>query len=211
MLNAAVTISSGLFTLVAILLIGFHWTLDGEGRVRTLLMRLPNDRRQSVREILVEIETRVGGYVRGLGILALTIGVLDYVIFLLLGIPAALALAILAGLFEVVPVIGLLPSVQSRPQSWRSLTTHRKSYGSSWRWHSYSFSRTTCSSHESCTRPWASILSSRCWQSSLLVLCLALPACCWPSQWPRSSKSLPNAHCCALKAQGWKCRSGVIE
>jgi predicted PurR-regulated permease PerM len=105
-LNATGVILSGLFTLTAILLIGFYWTLEGEGAIRTLLLPLPNDKRESAREILSEIEMRVGGYVRGQGIMALTIGVADFVIFLLLGLPAALAVAVLAALFEVVPVLG---------------------------------------------------------------------------------------------------------
>jgi predicted PurR-regulated permease PerM len=105
-LNATGVILSGLFTLTAILLIGFYWTMEGEGAMRALLLYLPNDKRESAREILSEIEMRVGGYVRGQGIMALTIGVADFVIFLLLGLPAALAVAVLAGLFEVVPVLG---------------------------------------------------------------------------------------------------------
>ncbi len=105
-LNATGVILSGLFTLTAILLIGFYWTLEGEGAMRTLLLYLPNDKRESVREILSEIEMRVGGYVRGQGIMVLTITIADFVIFLLLGLPAALAVAVLAGLFEVVPVLG---------------------------------------------------------------------------------------------------------
>jgi predicted PurR-regulated permease PerM len=105
-LNTAGVILSGLFTLAAILLIGFYWTLEGEGAIRALLLLLPNDKRESAREVLSEIEMRVGGYVRGQGIMALTIFVADLVIFLLIGLPAALAVALLAGLFEVIPVLG---------------------------------------------------------------------------------------------------------
>jgi predicted PurR-regulated permease PerM len=100
------SILSVLFTLTAILLIGFYWTLEGEGALRTLFLHLPNDQRESAREMLGEIEIRVGGYVRGQGIMALTICLADFVIFMLIGLPAALAVAVLAGLFEVVPVLG---------------------------------------------------------------------------------------------------------
>src|SRR6185369_2466350 len=99
-------ILSGLFTLTAIFLIGFYWTLEGQGITLLLLLRLPNDKRESTREILSEIEMRVGGYVRGQGIMALTIMVADFVIFLVIGLPAALPVAVLAGLFEVIPVLG---------------------------------------------------------------------------------------------------------
>jgi predicted PurR-regulated permease PerM len=105
-LNTAGVVLSGLFTLTAILLIGFYWTLESEGAIRALLLLLPNEKRESAREVLSEIEMRVGGYVRGQGIMALTIFVADLVIFLLIGLPAALAVALLAGLFEVIPVLG---------------------------------------------------------------------------------------------------------
>ncbi|HEY4723125.1 MAG TPA: AI-2E family transporter, partial [Anaerolineae bacterium] len=105
-LNTMGVILSGLFTLTAILLIGFYWTLEGEGALRTLLRPLSIDKRESAHEMLHEIGTRVGGYVRGQGILAVTLGVADLVVYLLIGLPAALAVALLAGLFEMIPVIG---------------------------------------------------------------------------------------------------------
>lgn len=105
-LNASGTILNGIFTLIAILLIGFYWTLEGEGAIRVLLLHLPGGKRETVREVLSEIEVRVSGYVRGQGIMALTIAIADFAIFLLIGLPAALAVAVLAGLFEVIPVLG---------------------------------------------------------------------------------------------------------
>jgi predicted PurR-regulated permease PerM len=99
-------ILSGLFTLTAILLIGFYWTLEGEGALRTLLRPLASDKRKSAQEMFQEIGTRVGGYVRGQGILALTIGVADLIVYLVIGLPAALAVALLAALFELIPVLG---------------------------------------------------------------------------------------------------------
>ncbi len=105
-LNASGSILSGLFTLIAILLIGFYWTLEGDGTIRALLLHLPSGKRETLREVLTDIELRVSGYVRGQGIMALTIAIADFAIFLLIGLPAALAVAALAGLFEVIPVLG---------------------------------------------------------------------------------------------------------
>ena len=105
-LTTAGGVLSGLFTLAAILLIGFYWTLENDSVVRTLLLPLSADRRESGRQVLEEIVNRVGGYVRGQGILALTIAVADLLVFLLIGLPAALAVALLAGMFELIPVIG---------------------------------------------------------------------------------------------------------
>jgi predicted PurR-regulated permease PerM len=105
-LSATGSILNGLFTLTALLLIGFYWTLEGEHAVRALWQPLPADQRENARDILKEIETRVGGYVRGQGFLALVVGAAALVIYLLIGLPAALAVALLAGLFELIPVLG---------------------------------------------------------------------------------------------------------
>ena len=105
-LTATGTILSGLFTLTALLLIGFYWTLEGERAVRAILQPLPADQRESAHDILTEIETRVGGYVRGQGFLALVVGGAALVVYLAIGLPAALAVALLAGLFELIPVLG---------------------------------------------------------------------------------------------------------
>lgn len=99
-------ILNGLFTLTVILLIGFYWTLEGEGALRTVLRPLSIDKRGGAQEMLQEIGARVGGYVRGQGILAVAIGVADLIVYLLIGLPAALAVALLAGVFELIPVLG---------------------------------------------------------------------------------------------------------
>jgi predicted PurR-regulated permease PerM len=105
-LNATGAILNGLFTLTALLLIGFYWTLEGERALHALLLPLPGDQRESARDILKEVETRVGGYVRGQGFLALVVGGAALVVYLAIGLPAALAVALLAGLFELIPVLG---------------------------------------------------------------------------------------------------------
>jgi predicted PurR-regulated permease PerM len=106
---------SGFVTLTAILLIGFYWTLEGEGTLHTLLRPLANDKRESAQELLREIGARVGGYVRGQGLLAITTAVADLSVYLLIGLPAALPIALLAGVFELIPVLGptlgLIPAV----------------------------------------------------------------------------------------------------
>ncbi len=108
-------ILSGLITLTAMLLIGFYWTLEGENVLRTVLRPLSTDKRESAQEIFQEIGSRVGGYVRGQGILAITIAVANLSVYLLIGLPVALAVALLAGACVLIPVIGptlgMIPAV----------------------------------------------------------------------------------------------------
>lgn len=69
---------------------------------------------------IVEVESRVGGWVRGELFLMTVIGVLSYIGLTILGIPYALPLAILAGLLEAVPGIG--PIISAIPAILLGLT-----------------------------------------------------------------------------------------
>jgi predicted PurR-regulated permease PerM len=114
-LTATSAILSGFVTLTATLLIGLYWTLEGEGALRILLRPFASDKRENAQAMLQEMGTRVGGYVRGQGILAVTIGVANFIVYLVIGLPAALPVALLAGLFEMIPVfgptLGVIPAV----------------------------------------------------------------------------------------------------
>jgi predicted PurR-regulated permease PerM len=65
-----------------------------------------------IENVISDMEQKMGGWARGQFLLMLIIGISNYIGFRLLGIPFALPLAILAGLFEIVPYLGpILASV----------------------------------------------------------------------------------------------------
>jgi predicted PurR-regulated permease PerM len=64
------------------------------------------DAEQKAESMVLAIERAVGGWVRGQLLLMLLIGVMTYVGLVLLGIPYALPLAVIAGTLELVPGIG---------------------------------------------------------------------------------------------------------
>ncbi len=99
-------IGRSLIVIVAILLVGFYWTLESERVIRSILLLLPGPRRDSLRELLLAVENRLGGYIRGQTLLCVVIGVLSFVAYLLIGLPYALVLAIIAGVLEAVPIVG---------------------------------------------------------------------------------------------------------
>jgi predicted PurR-regulated permease PerM len=96
----------GIFTSVAVFLLAFYWTLDGERTIRVLLLLLPQKHREGVRETITTIQLRVGGYIRGVGLLSLMVGGLALAAYSIIGLPYALSLALIAGIMEVVPIIG---------------------------------------------------------------------------------------------------------
>jgi predicted PurR-regulated permease PerM len=100
--------STVLFTAAVILLLAYHWTLSGPRTIHGLLQLLPSARRETISELVAAMETKVGAYVAGQGILMLVIGGMALVAYWLIGLPYILVLAVVAGLMEAVPIIGPL-------------------------------------------------------------------------------------------------------
>jgi predicted PurR-regulated permease PerM len=96
------------FLAIVILLLAFHWTLDGPRTIQSSLLLIPKVQRESINELISAMETKVGFYIAGQGVLCLVIGILALVAYLLIGLPNALVLAFVAGVMEAIPMIGPL-------------------------------------------------------------------------------------------------------
>lgn len=106
-------------------LVAFYWTLDGERVKRSLLMVFPAERRDTQRELINDLEARLGRYTAGMGLLMLFIGVLSFIAYLTIGLPYALFLALLAGLLEAVPTAGpVLAAIPAALVAWSISPTH---------------------------------------------------------------------------------------
>jgi predicted PurR-regulated permease PerM len=97
-----------IFMAMVILLLAFHWTLDGPRTIRSLLLLVPKGQRESISELISAMGTKVGFYIAGQGVLCLVIGIMALVAYLLIGLPNALVLALVAGVLEAVPMVGPL-------------------------------------------------------------------------------------------------------
>lgn len=97
-----------IFMATVVLLMAFHWTLDGPRTIQSLLLLVPKGHRDSIGELISAMETKVGFYIAGQGILCLMIGIMSLVAYVLIGLPNFLVLALLAGVMEAVPLIGPL-------------------------------------------------------------------------------------------------------
>lgn len=96
------------FIAIVILVLVFYWTLDGPRIIQSFLLLVPQDQRESISELLSSMETKVSSYIAGQGLLCLIIGMLSLVAYLIVGLPNALVLALLAGVLEALPMIGPL-------------------------------------------------------------------------------------------------------
>ncbi len=97
-----------IFIAIVILVLAFYWTLDGPRTIKSFLLLVPQDQRENIGELISAMETKVGFYIAGQGILCLVIGIMALVAYLLIGLPNALVLALVAGVLEAVPMIGPL-------------------------------------------------------------------------------------------------------
>ena len=97
-----------IFILIVILFLSFYWTLDGPRIIQSFLLLLPQGRREGIRDLISAMEAKVGYYIAGQGVLCLMVGVMALASYLLIGLPNALVLALIAGVLEAVPMIGPL-------------------------------------------------------------------------------------------------------
>ena len=100
--------ANAIFTALAILLLAFHWTLDGPRTLQSLIRLLPLGQRVGFGELVSDIETKVGYYVAGQGVLCLVMGIMSLVAYTFIGLPNVLVLGLLAAVGEAIPLVGPL-------------------------------------------------------------------------------------------------------
>lgn len=104
--NTATAFVRSLLTVLAVLLLTSFWAIEGDRAIRFLLLGAPANRRDSIREFIDELKSKVGAYTRGIVILSLIIGLLQMIAYFIIGLPNALLLGVLAGIAEIIPLIG---------------------------------------------------------------------------------------------------------
>jgi predicted PurR-regulated permease PerM len=97
-----------IFIVTAFLLLAYHWTLNGPRTIQSLMRLIPKGHRKSLGDLISAMEAKVGFYIAGQGMLCLVIGIMALVAYLLIGLPNALVLALVAGLLEAIPMVGPL-------------------------------------------------------------------------------------------------------
>ncbi|QQG43610.1 MAG: AI-2E family transporter [Candidatus Daviesbacteria bacterium] len=105
LLSFTLVVFDNIITILFLLVLTFYLLLERENlEKRTAALFL--HRQHQIQNLTIKIEERLGAWVRGQLFLSLIIGVLVYIGLFLLNIPYALTLAIVAGILEIVPVIG---------------------------------------------------------------------------------------------------------
>lgn len=95
-----------LLSIVLVAVMAFFWLTGIEELKPLCLSVFPEESRSLVFDMLIDMGIRLSGYVRGVGINMLVIGVLSGGADWLLGIPYPTLLGIVAGLMEIIPYFG---------------------------------------------------------------------------------------------------------
>ena len=93
---------------VTAIAVSFYLLADHKRTQGALYAIVPRDYHMRLARILHNLETIVGGYMRGQLITSAALGVFTFLLLLVCGVPNALSLALFAALVDVIPFIGAL-------------------------------------------------------------------------------------------------------
>lgn len=107
------TVTEVVLAIVTTPLVLFYLLKDGKKLPDFLLKMLPVNGRAHTRQVLGEANHQISSYIRGQIIVSLCIGILLFIGYLIIGLPYALTLAIIAACTSIVPYLG--PAIAITP------------------------------------------------------------------------------------------------
>lgn len=117
--SITLSVFDNLLAIVFLLVLTFYMLLEKDN-LESRIASLFKNREERVRRSIVKIEEKLGAWLQGQLVLSLVIGVLSYIGLTILNIPYALPLAMIAGIMEVIPVIG--PIISALPAVFLAFT-----------------------------------------------------------------------------------------
>ncbi len=99
-------IVNSVFALITILVLTAFLLGSGRGWTDALIASRPPEQRARLRRSLDNMASAVGGYVAGALTIAVIAGVATYIVLAILGVPFKGPLAVVAGLFSLIPLVG---------------------------------------------------------------------------------------------------------
>lgn len=99
-------IVNSLFALITILILSAFMLGSGRRWIERLLAFQPEDRAVRLRRVADHVAAAVGNYVAGALFQAFVAGITAYIVMLILGVPFRGPLAVLIGLFDLIPLVG---------------------------------------------------------------------------------------------------------
>ncbi|OGB75448.1 hypothetical protein A2810_01100 [candidate division Kazan bacterium RIFCSPHIGHO2_01_FULL_49_10] len=104
--NTTIGFFSGAAAIVMVFILTLYFLLDENGIKKFFVSLFPVKQKNQMIAIANKMGIKLGGWLRGQIVLALAVGLVVYIGLLIIGMPYALTLGILAGALEIIPVIG---------------------------------------------------------------------------------------------------------
>jgi predicted PurR-regulated permease PerM len=104
--NVGLGLVNSIFALLNILILSVFMVAGGHHWVNRALQLRPEGERERLRRVLDHSAQAVGGYVQGALTVALIAGLQTYLALWILGVPFRAPLAVMAGLFSLIPLVG---------------------------------------------------------------------------------------------------------
>lgn len=108
-LNVTLGIFSSIIGAISIAVFTFYLLLEKqsvEGSILKYIPWLSSKQKKEIKDVTHEIQVRLGEWARGQIFLCFIVGLITYIGLLLLQVQFALPLAVIAGILEIVPIIG---------------------------------------------------------------------------------------------------------
>lgn len=100
--------------LILVFVMGAYWLTSHTNAIAFMTQLAPPRYRQTIEDVIEKIESTMGGYVRGIGLISIIVGFLNFVALQFLNVPNALLIGFLIGIATTIPMIGgLLGSVMA--------------------------------------------------------------------------------------------------
>jgi predicted PurR-regulated permease PerM len=106
LLAIGTTTATVIVNFVIILVLAFLWLTTSDRLKRFVVDLVPPRRQAFAADVIADMGTRIGGYLRGVVINMLVIGVLAGIAVTVLGLPSPVLLGIFAGVMEAIPIFG---------------------------------------------------------------------------------------------------------
>jgi len=105
-IGAVFSIFGGIFSAVTIFVLTFYFLVEENGVRHFLFNLVPVAKQERVAKIIKKVGIKFSHWIRGQLGLMLLMGIIDGILFYILGVPFALTLGVLAGLLEIIPIVG---------------------------------------------------------------------------------------------------------
>lgn len=104
LLNIGRGLASAILSLITFIAIVLY-QVSNPTRVRNFLVSFFDDSKKG-EKLVVDVEKKLGSWMQGQLTLMTVMGLISYIFFVSIGIPFALPLALLVGLFDIIPIVG---------------------------------------------------------------------------------------------------------